>query len=133
MSFTVIVLVGVDTKSSFWKGAQRVSDSEKSEEILVRVRERVERGGAWLDKNRPGWFYTIDLNNLDLSCGKNCVLGQLWSIELEDEVLTCGYTRVTADKPLGWAKDHGFDTDKDIDWEELDETWISYIKERVNA
>jgi len=37
----------------------------------------VSRGVGWLNKNYPGWVDKIDLNELDMSTGTNCVLGQL--------------------------------------------------------
>lgn len=42
-----------------------------------RVRARVARGAAWLDKVMPGWIRKIKLTDLQLADGRRCVLGQL--------------------------------------------------------
>lgn len=42
------------------------------------ISERVQRGAAWLDTERPGWAGEIDLGQLILSSPCRCVLGQLY-------------------------------------------------------
>src|SRR5688500_4333809 len=39
---------------------------------------RVEKGAAWLDANRPGWFTRVSLRTLQLEDGCRCVLGQVF-------------------------------------------------------
>lgn len=41
----------------------------------------VERGAQFLDEAEPGWVDRIDLDELDLGSGCNCVLGQLYLSE----------------------------------------------------
>jgi hypothetical protein len=42
-----------------------------------RVLRRRQKGGEkWLDKQLPGWFRRISVNNLDISDPYTCVLGQ---------------------------------------------------------
>ena len=41
------------------------------------ARERVARGAALLDENRPGWATVIDTGKLDLRHDCACILGQL--------------------------------------------------------
>lgn len=40
--------------------------------------QRVAAGAAWLDANLPDWEARIDLERLDLSEAKLCILGQLF-------------------------------------------------------
>jgi hypothetical protein len=40
--------------------------------------ERVARGAALLDQYRPGWADEIDLHELRIESGSDCVLGQLY-------------------------------------------------------
>jgi len=42
------------------------------------IAERVAAGVALLDEKRPGWDQYIDLDWLDISRGRRCVLGQLY-------------------------------------------------------
>ena len=42
-----------------------------------KVRERVQRGAAYLDEMDPGWHRQVDPNTLELESGRQCVLGQL--------------------------------------------------------
>lgn len=41
------------------------------------VRERVQRGAAYLDEVDPGWHRRVDVETLELGDGQQCVLGQL--------------------------------------------------------
>lgn len=43
--------------------------------------ECVERGAALLDKIRPGWIDTINLDTLNIASGSDCVLGQVFAEE----------------------------------------------------
>jgi hypothetical protein len=40
--------------------------------------ERVARGVAWLDANKPGWVHRINVDDLDLRSCRYCVLGQVY-------------------------------------------------------
>lgn len=42
------------------------------------VVQRVESGGRWLDRHRPGWLAVVDLDRLDMSLCTRDVVGQLW-------------------------------------------------------
>lgn len=42
------------------------------------VQTRVAAGVAFLDRQVPGWVDRIDVDNLDVACSVNCVLGQLY-------------------------------------------------------
>jgi hypothetical protein len=42
------------------------------------ISERVARGAAWLDEQRPGWVDEIDLHDLALASPCRCILGQIF-------------------------------------------------------
>lgn len=42
-----------------------------------RVRERVQRGAAYLDEVDPGWYRHVDADTLELGDGRHCILGQM--------------------------------------------------------
>lgn len=44
------------------------------------MRERVEKGAAFLDKHYPGWWEHIDLGTLEISSCTTCVLGQVYDM-----------------------------------------------------
>lgn len=44
---------------------------------MIDINGRVAKGAKWLDEVEPGWFDLIDLNTLDISSNKNCILGQI--------------------------------------------------------
>lgn len=45
---------------------------------MNKLRVRVERGAAWLDKVAPGWESKIDHQALDLTDNDACILGQVF-------------------------------------------------------
>lgn len=58
--------------------------------------DRINLGVEWLDKVRPDWFDSIDLDRLDISCIDNCVLGQVFgefgnAPLLEEEIYELGF------------------------------------------
>lgn len=123
----------------------------------MKICKQVQKGAAWLDQVRPNWWQEIDIAKLDLSDGCRCVLGQIagnpqndrgtWQTRDPDgkfsyakegyEVVTDFVMMVTgyADYQMRfrWASEHGFNAGDIIGmtYEELDEHWISAIKERV--
>lgn len=60
---------------------ERVRDwweSRRTQQITPEaVRERVERGAAYLDDADPGWHRRVDSETLELDDGRHCILGQL--------------------------------------------------------
>lgn len=50
---------------------------QQSEDLMPRV----ERGAAWLDKHKPGWFARVNLKTLQLDDGCRCVLAQVFQSE----------------------------------------------------
>jgi len=59
---------------------------------LRTFQQRVQRGAAYLDAIKPGWAHKIDVEELDITCACQCVLGQLygnfWTDPESDELLT---------------------------------------------
>jgi hypothetical protein len=43
----------------------------------AKMRRRVERGAAWMDKKHPGWFRKLDVSRLDAHSDDRCVIGQV--------------------------------------------------------
>jgi len=101
------------------------------------VQERVARGAAWLDENRPGWRDAISLQELDMRSGCDCVLGQVYATDAIDGD---GYHYVLR-KLIGseihyaWAAERGFtlvySEERELtwlfDWNELEEEWRRVI------
>jgi hypothetical protein len=52
-----------------------------SETITPTIRERIEKGAAWLDSVKPTWRDLIDIDSLDLGDTERCVLGQVFHDE----------------------------------------------------
>ena len=44
----------------------------------ARLRRRVRKGAALLDRECPGWEKKIDMSNLQMSSGSRCILGQVF-------------------------------------------------------
>ena len=45
---------------------------------MTTIKQRVSRGIELLDQEVPDWFDKIDLDDLDLSSARSCVLGQVF-------------------------------------------------------
>ena len=73
----------------------------------------VERGALLLDDNMPGWADKIDLDRLNIAVGSLCILGQLFSPEVEEDWMgfSQGMTRLLGDENDTYAEAvyHGFD------------------------
>lgn len=104
------------------------------------VEARVARGAAWLDEHEPGWERRIDLALLALKDSCRCVLGQVFvddaaSWSWYEDGFDYAVTHMTID-----AVSAGFDIRKGLTkaeqarlYAELDEVWISLIKERFDT
>lgn len=94
--------------------------------------ERVARGAALLDEQRPGWAAEIDLTVLDLSHACRCILGQLYAPAFatwRGYGLGLGAMEIkTQDQAIAL----GFDTE-DEEHAELDELWIAEIRRRLET
>lgn len=85
--------------------------------------ENVQRGIALLDKEEPGWVGHINLADLDLMFGQDCILGQ---IAQRRYLVGNGYEwmrdRLYGPNDSGarvWAIDHGFLAPKQETYEDM--------------
>ncbi len=91
------------------------------------LRERVERGAAFLDEHEPTWWKLLRENQLDLGHCDECVLGQIYG----------GYGRgleaLLGADDLDWSVDHGFTLlPPDNRWRALGALWLEAIAQRKN-
>ena len=95
--------------------------------------EYVQRGIALLDKQCPGWESKIDLVNLSLSEGCNCILGQIYD-EYNNGVQALFGCDAYAREPYAMTDseyqtiiEHGFLTEDDYD--ELEIVWVTLLQQ----
>ena len=114
-----------------------MSENITAPAITPTLRERIEKGAAWLDSVKPSWRDLIDISALDLGDTRNCVLGQVFHDEYlaadEDLGLVSGFGYVdqrvrngfldgdgrnTARANLAtsdWHREHGFEIDLNVE------------------
>ena len=73
---------------------------------MSELEQRIERGCAWLNENRPGWERMIDLGTTDIRRGSRCVLYQVFGSYIGGGVIGCGTDN--EDTRAEWSRDHGF-------------------------
>lgn len=94
------------------------------------IYERVERGAAFLDEKRPGWWREIDLSLLDIRSACNCVIGQLHNGRYVDGVAALGIEREAPDYGMElWRTDFA---PVDAHWilMDLTDAWSELIQQR---
>ena len=99
-----------------------------------RVEERVARGAAWLDKEKPGWREDINLDALTMSSCSRCVLGQLYRDFLGGlSVLRDSQPPGTINSVL--ATQYGFDRgcEGESEWAMLKTAWTREISKRSSG
>jgi hypothetical protein len=98
---------------------------------------RVSEGAKWMDRHRPGWFETLDIELLDISECDVCVLGQICG----------GFSEVVppdgtySSRGYRWAAAHGFAVffdryrmeDTMTAYDALRENWITEVLSRQFA
>lgn len=104
-----------------------------------RLEQYVARGAAWLDENRPGWEFKIDLGELNLMLPDCCVLGQVDGNFWDSLRRQAEFNR---DTPFfdetGWAASHGFfirdgnETRRISEYNQLTDAWRTLIKDRFD-
>lgn len=125
-----------------------VINTDLTAEETERARESVLRGAAVLDKVEPGWELKIDLAELNLSSGCQCVLGQVYGeydegCEVLFEMNPPYSDDVTAVMAHGFvvssrgSRLNGEGYEFVAQWmnnyyEVLDELWIEQVKERFD-
>jgi hypothetical protein len=95
------------------------------------VRERVERGAAWLDEVKPEWRTLIDAEILRMYSPQFCVLGQVFSVEAHEAGLSNGYSyafHVAPEVSARWVIDHGFESSGE-DYSTLRAAWLGFLGE----
>jgi len=86
---------------------------------MSEVNEAVERGFQWLREELGDFLGRVDLNHLDLSDIRYCMLGQTLGPDAYDDLQDS--------HGEAWLEDHGFVAYTDREYEELNQTW----KEKV--
>lgn len=97
--------------------------------ILQKLKKRVDKGIALLNKKKKGWYKDIDLATLDMSKASRCVLGQLYGHYFYGiEGINCLVPHTTA-----WRYGLILQTTKseivDLSWEYLTLLWVFKISE----
>jgi hypothetical protein len=88
-------------------------------------KEQVDKGVAYLDKERPGWRELIDPDKLNISSLHDCILGQVYGYFYDCPLIQSALCWF--DTAFDTAFDHGFYTGLDSSREEkreLEEEWI---------
>jgi hypothetical protein len=104
-------------------------------------KEEVAQGAAWLDQNRPGWEFKLDLAELNLSSAHTCVLGQIDGNFWETLSKMHRDGDDGAQFELSWAAERGFFVITDeTKWAEgaraynqLTDAWRDLIKHRFDT
>jgi hypothetical protein len=95
---------------------------------------QVKRGINILDEKHPGWQTHVDLENLDVSSGYRCILGQIFGsyelgiYDLFDIQWNNDAPDVVTDTEYHTIAHHGFVTS--IDYHELEVVWKALLAER---
>lgn len=93
-------------------------------------KEQIDKGKALLDEfyGTKSWVLQLDLGELNLKSGCNCVLGQLYG---DYDHMLLELDMVEED-----AVDHGFcldfHTEEPLNWDQLTEEWRVAIKDRLD-
>lgn len=85
----------------------------------------VQRGMDFLDKECPGWEEVMDPKILDISCGQNCVIGQIFG--------DYGVGIQTLDINAENAPGLGFESTRKVTYKNLNICWKKQIKNRLAA
>ena len=91
---------------------------------MVAIVKAVDKGEAWLDKNKPGWWEKVDLKGFQMHSSCLCVLGQLspqanWLVILRRHNLT-----------MADSVAMGFDAEDGESYPALTAEWKKRIKAR---
>jgi hypothetical protein len=98
---------------------------------ITTIRERIERGAAWLDEVKPEWRNLIDTETLDMHTGNACVLGQVFAVDAAVAGLSNGYSyafHAAAVVSALWAIEHGFESGGE-DYSLLRAAWLGFLGE----
>jgi hypothetical protein len=108
------------------------------ETIAQPYQREVAKGAAWLDENRPGWEFKLDLAELNLSSAQTCVLGRVDGNFWESLSKTHRNGDDGAHFELLWAAERGFFVGIENSAEawraynQLTDAWRNFIKHRFD-
>jgi hypothetical protein len=126
--------------------------SERKENMAT-IEERVSRGAAFLSEVAPGWEGRVNLGDLKLSSGMQCICGQVFDeVRAEDENGYGYFERTLASEGIAWLDAKGIDSfyagaalgfDVEVyyndsyrdlvqQWRELETAWTAEIKGRFD-
>ncbi len=97
--------------------------------------QAAQRGAFLLDSERPGWFWEIDKETLDLGACAHCLLGQLFG----HFALGCDFFDIwqQANSPYSLVVGHGFEIADNADtfaaYDALAVAWLQEIDMRRSA
>lgn len=109
------------------------------------IAERVARGAAMFDEELPGWWAVgrIDLTKLRMASGCDCVVGQMWEPDEDDDGDYDGFTDalrhdwldldLASAKSFGLFAENHWDDARQIEYDELTAEWRRVITERRAA
>jgi hypothetical protein len=109
------------------------------ETIAQPYQQDVAKGAAWLDENRPGWEFKLDLAELNLSSAQTCVLGQIDGNFWESLSKMHRDGDDGAQFEISWAAERGFFVITDeMDeatraYNQLTDAWRDLIKHRFDT
>jgi len=98
-------------------------------ENTPRFTKKIERGAAFLDKDRPGWETRIDLGMLNIRSGSTCVLAQCY-IGYDNGLRALGFFA----RFFGAVGRYGFDIgafEKSRYYAVLTDEWRQFIANRL--
>lgn len=110
-----------------------MSENITAPTITPTIRERVERGAAWLDSVKPEWRSVINLDTFDIADVAYCVVGQVFRAEAIAEGHSDGYDYVYEHYVLPgsgpWMTNRGFDASDFTPgaYSDLQTAWQRYL------
>ncbi len=102
------------------------------------IRDRVEKGAAWLDDREPGWEGRINLGELFISDVTQCICGQVFLENLENSAWNTVNGYDYAQRLDGFQPGTmGFETlnwnNANAEYGALGDAWVELIKERYDT
>lgn len=95
------------------------------------IRERIEKGAAWLDEVKPEWRSLIDTEALRMYSGDSCVLGQVFATDATEAGISNGYSYAyheANEASYRWATGLGFESGGE-DYFTLRAAWLGFLGE----
>lgn len=93
----------------------------------------VTNGVALLEEHRPNWDSLVNLDALDISSTRNCVLGQVFASEGNGSESGFGTGMQLLSIGGGKSAKFGFAPSRDVSGVELRREWVRVISERIGS